>query len=86
MGVDVSVDQELCIGSGDCVRISPTAFVLDEDEAVSRPTAAAGTSDPDRLLDAAESCPTQAIRVIRDGEVLHGSNHGRTVPGRRIDV
>lgn len=74
MGVDVSVDPELCIGSGDCVRIVSTAFHLDDDASVSRPTPAAPTSDLDLLLDAARSCPTQAIRIVRDGAVLHDSN------------
>lgn len=75
MSIDVSIDPELCIGSGDCVRIVPVAFRLD-DEAVSRPTPAAATSDLDLLADAARSCPTQAIRVVRDGVVLHRSNEG----------
>jgi ferredoxin len=70
MGVDVSVDPELCIGSGECVRILPRAFLLDDDENVSRPTADAATSDVDGLRDAARSCPTQAIRVVEGGVVL----------------
>jgi ferredoxin len=74
MGVEVSVDPELCIGSGECVRIAPLAFVLDDAAGVSLPTAAAPASDPERLLEAARSCPTQAIRLVRDGVVLHESN------------
>jgi len=74
MSVDVSIDPELCIGSGDCVRIVPVAFHLDDDAAVSRPTPAAATSDLELLLQAARSCPTQAIRIARDGAVLHDSN------------
>jgi ferredoxin len=74
MGVEVSVDPELCIGSGECVRIDPVAFVLDDAAGVSRPTAAAPTGDAERLLEAARSCPTQAIRLVRDGVVLHESN------------
>lgn len=80
MGVDVAVDPELCIGSGDCVRIAPAAFDLDDDAAVSRPTPASATTELDLLREAARSCPTQAIRVVRDGLVLHESA-GRRQPG-----
>ncbi len=77
MNVDVSVDPELCIGSGDCVRILPAAFHLDEDAGVSRPTPVAATSALELLVDAARSCPTQAIRVVRAGGAVHESNAGR---------
>ncbi|HUQ78467.1 MAG TPA: ferredoxin [Patescibacteria group bacterium] len=85
MNVHVSVDPELCIGSGDCVRIVPAAFRLDDGAGVSRPTPDAGTHDLDRLLDAARSCPTQAIAIVRDGAAVHGSSPvGRTTE-RRTD-
>lgn len=74
MSLHVTVDPELCIGSGDCVRIVPAGFRLDEDAGVSQPTPDAGAHDLDRLLDAARSCPTQAIGIVRDGTALHGSN------------
>ena len=73
MGVDVSVDPDLCIGSGDCVRIAPLAFRLADDDSVSRPTAEAPACAVEQLLDAARSCPTRAIRLVRDGVVLHES-------------
>ncbi len=74
MSINVSIDPELCIGSGDCVRLLPAAFQLDDDSSVSHPTPAAPTSDLELLLAAARSCPTQAIRIVRDGAVLHDSN------------
>ena len=71
----VSVDPELCIGSGDCGRIAPGAFHLDDDLGVSVPLAGAATTDLALLLRAAMNCPTQAIRVVaEDGTVLHESN------------
>jgi len=76
MRVEVSVDPDLCIGSGDCVRIAPAAFVLDDDEGVSHPTASAGETDLAVLLEAARSCPTQAIAVVRDGDGVHAPNAG----------
>jgi len=71
----VSIDPELCIGSGDCVRLVPTAFELREDLGVSVPRAAAAATDVDLLVRAAIGCPTQAIRVLGlDGELLHAGN------------
>jgi ferredoxin len=74
MTIEVTVDPELCIGSGDCVRLVPAAFEIDESQGVSVPLAGAATSDVDQLVRAAMGCPTQAIRVVVDGEVLHESN------------
>lgn len=75
MAVEVAVDPELCIGSGDCKRVAPAAFHLDEGLGVSvaRPAGVAAT-DHAVLLQAARGCPTQAIRVVRDGAVIHDSN------------
>lgn len=74
MGVEVSVDPELCIGAGDCVRLVPPAFRIDEDLGVSVPLEGAASADVALLVRAARGCPTQAISVVRDGEVLHESN------------
>jgi ferredoxin len=77
VGISVTIDPELCIGSGDCVRVLPTAFELREDLGVSVPRPGAGDADRERLLDAATGCPTQAIRLVDvDGTVLHASNSG----------
>jgi ferredoxin len=85
MSVEVSVDPELCIGSGDCVRLVPTAFRLDESESVSHPTAEAGTVPLEQLLDAARSCPTQAIVIVDDAVVLHGSTGRNPRAGNERD-
>lgn len=74
MGVEVSVDPDLCIGSGDCVRLVPTAFRIDDDQGVSIALPGAATTNVDMLVQAAYGCPTQAIRVVHDGVVLHDSN------------
>lgn len=74
MEVLVSVDPDLCIGSGDCVNLIPEAFRLDEERGVSVALDAARDADPTRLVAAARGCPTQAIRVVVDGVVLHASN------------
>jgi ferredoxin len=57
----VTVDPDLCIGSGDCVRLAPSAFRLDDERGVSIPLETAPRTDPALLLAAARNCPTQAI-------------------------
>ena len=75
MAIQVTVDQDLCIGSGDCVRILPEAFRIDDDLGVSIPQPGAGDQDPRLLKQAAFACPTQSIRLVaEDGTVLHASN------------
>jgi ferredoxin len=75
VSIDVSVDPDMCIGSGDCVRILPAAFRIDEDQNVSIPLEGAGAQDVERLKLAAFTCPTQSIRLVaEDGTVIHESN------------
>jgi ferredoxin len=75
MAVRVTIDPDLCIGSGDCTRVSATAFALDEAQGVAVPLPGAPTEDPALLVRAAVGCPTQAITVIaEDGTVLHRGN------------
>ena len=77
MGVSVSIDSDLCIGSGDCVRLMPGAFELREDLGVSVPLPGAADAEVRLLVQAAFGCPTQAIRVVADdGTVLHESSGG----------
>ena len=61
----VRVDRDLCIGVGNCVALVPTVFTLDEDNkaVVLDPTSV----DDDALLEAAESCPENAI-IVEDDE------------------
>lgn len=60
---EVSIDADLCIGSGDCTRVAPAAFALDEDRGVSVVRPGADAVAEELLLLAARGCPTQAIRV-----------------------
>jgi ferredoxin len=59
----VTIDPDLCIGSGDCVRLLPGAFQLDEGLGVSTPLPGAATADADLLAEAAFNCPTHAIEI-----------------------
>jgi len=68
MGLEVEIDREVCMGSGNCVYEAPGVFDLDDDSVafVLDPTA----SPEDKLLAAAQKCPTHAITVRRDGVEL----------------
>lgn len=61
----VRVDRELCIGVGNCVAFAPTVFEFDEENkaTVLNPSSV----DDDTLLEAAESCPENAI-IVEDDE------------------
>jgi ferredoxin len=59
----VTVDPDLCIGSGECVRLLPDSFRIDERRGVSTPQPGVVTADRALLDEAAESCPTRAITV-----------------------
>ncbi|MFA6098102.1 MAG: ferredoxin [Patescibacteria group bacterium] len=56
--------KDKCISAGTCVAIAPDVFELDGDGKVSlkNPTGA----DDATILDAAKSCPTQAIEIYDD--------------------
>ncbi len=61
----VRVERNLCIGVGNCVAYAPTVFALDEENkaVVLDPSSV----DDDTLLEAAESCPENAI-IVEDDE------------------
>jgi ferredoxin len=65
----VRVDKT-CIGSGSCVGVAPTHFVMGEDRR-SHPRVERVQPD-EAVLDAVASCPVEAITVIdqETGEVI----------------
>ena len=66
--LQIVIDRDKCMGSGNCMFWAPGAFDLDDD----------GISvflDPDeaderKLFLAQEGCPTRAISLWRDGETV----------------
>jgi ferredoxin len=61
----VKVDRDACIGVGNCVAFAPTVFQLDkENKAV---VLDASSVDVNTLLEAAKSCPENAI-IVEDDE------------------
>ena len=62
-GPRVRVDPDLCVGTGDCWRIAPDAFIEDEARGVSVARPGAGNVPRALLDEAAFNCPTRAITV-----------------------
>lgn len=59
----VTVDEDRCVGSGECARVAPTAFALDEDEGLAVVLDTARATPPEQLERAVRECPTGAIRL-----------------------
>ena len=66
MGLRIEVDREKCMGGGNCEFWAPHTFALGDDgiSAVVDP----GGDPEDKVVLAAQGCPTQAITVWRDDE------------------
>ncbi len=68
MAVEIRIDREKCMGSGNCSFWAPSTFDLD-DEGIAIVVDPEGDSD-EKVILAAQGCPTQAISVWRDGDQL----------------
>jgi len=66
VGYDVILDSDVCVSAGRCVAVAPGFFVFDADE-ISTLDAAGPRPDEESLLRIARSCPSGAIRLLRDG-------------------
>jgi ferredoxin len=61
----VTVDTDLCIGSGGCVFRVPEVFELGESrQACPRHEVLAAS---EAVMEAAENCPVEAITIVEDG-------------------
>jgi ferredoxin len=58
----VRIDREMCIGSGNCVKVAPDLFDLD-DESVCIFVSPLGNIPRAKVIDACEVCPVQALLV-----------------------
>lgn len=58
----VEVDRSVCIGSAQCVHRAPDAFRLDS--AMQSHPVEPETDANEKLLEAAESCPVEAIMIM----------------------
>lgn len=68
MALSIEINRELCMGSGNCSFWAPGVFDLDDD-GVAIVTDPMGEPE-EKLILAAQGCPTQAIAVLRDGEKI----------------
>jgi ferredoxin len=68
MGLQIDIDRDACMGSGNCTFAAPGVFELDDDSIarVVQPEA----SSTEAVVTAARQCPTHAITVRRDGVTL----------------
>ena len=66
--IEIDIDRDTCMGSGNCVFAAPGVFELDDDSVarVVNPEA----SPEEAVVTAARQCPTHAITVRRDGEAV----------------
>lgn len=83
MDVEVIVDRERCIGSGQCVHLAPATFDQD-DQALAFVVDPPGQAD-DRTLRAITGCPMQAIALQIDGVAVSADDLRNWVNGLRSD-
>ena len=65
MALDIKIDREACMGSGNCAFWAPGVFDLDDDGIAI--VVDVNAADDEKIVLAAQGCPTQAIAVF-DGE------------------
>lgn len=67
MSYRIEIDESACAAHGDCEHVAPEVFRVDDVAVV------VGSAPPDRLLDAAVSCPSSAIVLFDEetGEQLY---------------
>ena len=56
---NVTIDKKKCIGCGSCVAICPDIFETDGDKVKVKKS----KTDKECAKEAADSCPTQAIKI-----------------------
>jgi ferredoxin len=72
--IEVKIDWDRCMGSGNCLFWAPETFDLNDDGHAF--VIDGGVSSEDRLHIAAEGCPVGAISLWRDGAELANEGTG----------
>ena len=62
----VVIDPDICVGTGECVRIAPNAFSMSPSADRAHPSDEASAEARDLLEKAAYFCPTGAITIEDD--------------------
>jgi ferredoxin len=65
-GIEIRIDTDTCMGSGNCVFWAPESFELDEEDAHAVALDPEATEE-ERLLVVSGGCPVGAISLWRDG-------------------
>ncbi|MFM7616436.1 MAG: ferredoxin [Actinomycetes bacterium] len=65
MALEITIDREVCMGSGNCSFWAPGVFDLDDDGVAVVTDLDGGPED--KIILAAQGCPTQAIAIVKDG-------------------
>jgi ferredoxin len=68
MALEISINRETCMGSGNCMYWAEAVFDLD-DEGLAVVVDPEGDTE-ERILLAAQGCPTGSIAVTKDGKRL----------------
>jgi ferredoxin len=66
MALEINIDRDKCMGSGNCSFWADGVFDLDDDGIAVVVDAAACPEE--KIILAMQGCPTQAISLTRDGE------------------
>ena len=68
VALEISIDRDVCMGSGNCSFWAPGVFDLDDDgiAVVVDPNA----QPDDKVILAAQGCPTQAISIVQGGQKI----------------
>lgn len=69
-GLTVRIDRPTCIGSGNCVKIAPQVFEIDDTGTAAFRAEAEPLAD-DQLVEACAVCPVAALTVVgADGKQI----------------
>lgn len=62
-GLKIRIDRRTCIGSGSCITVAPEVFDLDSEMVVTFRDDAPDDIDQERLREACDVCPVDALIV-----------------------
>jgi len=68
VALEISINRDTCMGSGNCSFWAPGVFDLDDDGIAI--VVDVHAQPEDKIVLAGQGCPTKAISIIRDGEKL----------------
>ena len=66
MGLEIRIDRDSCMGSGNCSFWAPGVFDLDDDGIAYVVDQSAAPEE--KIVLAGQCCPTRSITIVKDGE------------------